>query len=237
MEALAAGSAILRLALAGLATVAALAPVSADTPEPRADIAFALPSLPLDIALSRFSSASGINILYDHGLANDRRSSALLGHFSGPQAMLLLLRGTGLVARFTSPKAAILVRGDEAATASAASPSAGAAGPSYVLQALHVTASSLIGGPNPAFETYARRMQGELSMRLTSAKAASLEPFRIDVRVHLDADGTVRDLALIAGTGDDMLDKRIVSLIEGTRISQPPPAGLPQPLRFRITSR
>ena len=193
-----------------------------------------VPAEALNLALARFATLSGVDLLYDHALAAGRTSSTLAGTYTPQQAILLLLRGTGLAVRFTSRTAAVVFLPDQpAATPAEAKPS----GKTLDLDALRVTASPLIGSPSGVFDAYGRQAQGEIYRRLAADPALNGVVFRIELRVDLDGEGVIRNAHLMTGAGDSRLDSKILALVDGARLSQPPPPGLPQPLRFRIVSR
>lgn len=189
---------------------------------------------PLTDALAQFATLSGVDILYDHSLAANRRSPPLVGVYTPQQAIPILLQGTGLAVHFTGRKAAVIAPADRPAEGAAAAKQSDKA---LDLDVMRVTASPLIGTPNAAFDAYGRAAQSELSQRLASDPSLNGAVFRIELWVRLDEDGSIRQPHLIIGSGDHRIDRKILALLGGARLSQAPPAGLPQPLRFRIDSR
>ncbi|HVW70349.1 MAG TPA: energy transducer TonB [Steroidobacteraceae bacterium] len=61
--------------------------------------------------------------------------------------------------------------------------------------------------------------------------------YSVDVEAWVREDGTVERIRLEKSTGDRQRDKAIEAQSSGCRISEPPPAGMPQPIRLRIVSR
>ena len=61
---------------------------------------FNIPAEPLARALERYGDATGREVLYDTGLALDRRSAAVDGLLTPVEALATLLQGTGLAASF-----------------------------------------------------------------------------------------------------------------------------------------
>ena len=58
------------------------------------------------------------------------------------------------------------------------------------------------------------------------------------VRLWLAPDGRIQKFKVVTSTGDAALDRDLVAALESLdRVSEMPPAGLPQPVRLRIVSR
>lgn len=224
----------LALALAAAPAVGPAAP--ADFTHP-AQQRYDIPAEPLNAALAQFATISGVDILYDHSLADGRQSSAVHGVYTPQRAIVALLRGAGLACRFTDRRAAVIFpptpQGGPGAAAGGrvATPPA----PGLSLDVMRVTAAPLIGSPD--FDGYARTAQRDIYRRLETAPALQDAAFDVEIRVSLDPSGVIRQAQMMRGSGQPALDRRIVGLLEGARLSGPPPTGLPQPLRFRITSQ
>ncbi|MFD2265148.1 TonB-dependent siderophore receptor [Lacibacterium aquatile] len=95
------------LLLSGSALVAvpmiAMVPTEARA-QAQAPVAFAINPQSLDGALAAFGAASGIQVLYDAGVANGVRSPGVSGSMDPQEALSRLLAGTGFAPRFTGPK-------------------------------------------------------------------------------------------------------------------------------------
>jgi hypothetical protein len=72
--------------------------IAQQAPQPIEAIYFDIPAQSLAGALDRYSTASGLMVMYDSGLAKDRRSTAVQGLLAPDVAISVLLEGTGLVA-------------------------------------------------------------------------------------------------------------------------------------------
>lgn len=89
---------------AGVSLMAPSAPAQAQatasvTP---ARMAFSIPAQDLNDALLSFAQKAGVRVFFDTGKFGGRRSSPVVGTLSAPEALDMLLRGTGLSYRFTA---------------------------------------------------------------------------------------------------------------------------------------
>ncbi len=88
------------------------------------------------------------------------------------------------------------------------------------------------------FGWYASVLKENLLQYLSEQPDIRSKPYQVEVRLWLQADGTVGKIALGNSTGDAALDRRLKTLLAGLgRVSEAPPDGLPQPVRLRIVSR
>jgi len=61
---------------------------------------------------------------------------------------------------------------------------------------------------------------------------------RLRIRTRIDAEGVLRDVALVRSDGDAAQARRIQALLEGTQLGAvPPPPGLRQPLLFEVAAQ
>lgn len=89
---------------------------------------------------------------------------------------------------------------------------------------------------NP-FNTYAGLLKGDLQRYLRQNKTLRLRQYRIEVRVWVGNDGSLKRSELIGGTGDDGTDESIREALKTAPIfSEAPPANMPQPIRLRIVT-
>ena len=70
---------------------------------------FAIPAQPLPTALLQFSEASGVELVFDAGLAEGKQAPALNGTYAPGDALALLLSGSGLTYRVAESGAVTLV--------------------------------------------------------------------------------------------------------------------------------
>ncbi|MEL7446666.1 MAG: STN domain-containing protein, partial [Pseudomonadota bacterium] len=88
--------------------------------------AYNIPAQPLQAALNAFAEASGSDLLYASDLVDGKQSSAVNGNYSAPDALRILLRGTGLAAAQVSGNVfSLQVQGASASSDAAASPVSG----------------------------------------------------------------------------------------------------------------
>lgn len=102
-----AGTAVNALVL-GLMVSGLGVPVTAAQAQTAANVAparmvFDIPAQDLNSAILSFAQKAGVRVFYDTAKFGARRSSAVSGTLSAPEALGILLRGTGLSYRFTAP--------------------------------------------------------------------------------------------------------------------------------------
>lgn len=226
---------IQRLALllwAGFWPQAALAQEQA---RPVAPQHYVIPTERLDKALANFAATSDVDILYDNELAAGRRSTAVAGRYSPPQALAILLTGTGLSWRFTKTRAVVIF----AAASNVAGPSRAADPyPVMTLDTLQVRASPIIGGSSRAlFNAYSNWVLSELYRLIQPDRADQTRAFRTEVQLWISEKGIVHRLEFLKRTGDHASDQLIEARIRGAHFERPPPVDLPQPLRFMVEGR
>ena len=93
-----------------------------------------------------------------------------------------------------------------------------------------------IGGGDK-FAWYAGVLRAQIQKALSRNDKLRGAAFRIIVHVWVDADGAVKRAELMDSTGDTEKDKKIqLALAEIPPLRDVPPADLPQPIRFRLSS-
>jgi protein TonB len=96
----------------------------------------------------------------------------------------------------------------------------------------------LAGQEDRAFDWYKSAVGAELIDRLSENQDIRRKRYSVALRLWLSSDGHIERLHMDGTTGDKALDRRLVAALEDLgRISEPPPQGLPQPVRLRIVSR
>lgn len=230
-----------RRGLALVAPVVALllsAPASSQDNRPGADVqAYDIPAQQLDSALTRYAATSGVDFLLDEPQVANRRSSAVIGTFTPPQALHILLQGTGLVARFTSRTSAVIMP-----VARAGEPIASAENPGrpvVALDMMRVTAPRLIasGRPPPNLHFISRVGAGIHDLVLAANLAERGPGGRLRIQTRIDGDGRLHDVQIARASADPQHDARIVALLEGARLDLIPPAGMGQPLLFDLVGK
>jgi len=96
----------------------------------------------------------------------------------------------------------------------------------------------LLGSGGSAFTWYAGLLKGEILEQLQEVKAARSGAYSVVVRIWVRSDGSVERIRLAQSTGDRERDSAIESALQRIdRVSQGPPADMPQPVSLRIVSR
>lgn len=93
------------------------------------------------------------------------------------------------------------------------------------------------GGGGGGYGAYGGVVRGAILRRLQGDPATRDAEFGGGVNVWLDAGGRIERAALVRSTGDAAMDAALVRLLRGVDVGQPPPAGMPQPIRLRIGAR
>jgi protein TonB len=96
----------------------------------------------------------------------------------------------------------------------------------------------LLGTGGSAFSWYAGLLKGEILDELQRVKSARSGAYSVSVKVWVRADGSVERIRLAQSTGDRERDRDIENALSHIgRVSQSPPADMPQPVSLRIVSR
>lgn len=96
----------------------------------------------------------------------------------------------------------------------------------------------LSGSGGSAYAWYAGLLKNEILGELNALEAVRSGAYSVVVRVWVKPDGTIERFQLAQSSGDANRDRAIESaLTRIARISQAPPADMPQPVSLRIVSR
>lgn len=96
----------------------------------------------------------------------------------------------------------------------------------------------LLASGGSAYAWYAGVIKNEILGHLGEEKKVRTGSYSVVVRLWLRRDGTIEKTILASSTGDKERDRAIeVALSQMARVSQPPPADMPQPISLRIVSR
>jgi periplasmic protein TonB len=96
----------------------------------------------------------------------------------------------------------------------------------------------LLASGGSAYAWYAGLIKNEILDRLSNDKKVRNGSYTVVVRLWLRHDGTVEKANLVGSTGDRERDHAIeAALSQLDRVSQAPPADMPQPISMRIVSR
>jgi TonB family protein len=61
--------------------------------------------------------------------------------------------------------------------------------------------------------------------------------FQTLARVSVDAQGAIVDSRIIGSSGNHKMDEAVQQSLEGVKISEPPPDGMPRTMNIRISSQ
>lgn len=203
----------------------------------QAPLRFDIPTEPLEQALNRFAEVSGMDVLYSQAIASGRRSAAVTGALTPPQAMAVLLTGTGLSSRFTSPRSVVVFMPGATDGASVEyQPRVAGDTASLDLDPMRVTAPRLIGAPSrDPFRDYAERAQSDIRHSLDAAQLViDGRAYEILVSTRIGPDGSLRDVRILRSGQDRLHDSQIVALLTALRLASEPPPNMPQPLIFDV---
>jgi len=96
----------------------------------------------------------------------------------------------------------------------------------------------LLASGSGAYTWYAGLLKNEILERLQDETRARSGAYSVLVKVWVRGDGSIERITLVQSSGDKERDRAIESaLARISRISQGPPADMPQPVSLRIVSR
>jgi periplasmic protein TonB len=96
----------------------------------------------------------------------------------------------------------------------------------------------LLASGGSAFAWYAGLLKSEILDQLNSERLARKGEYTVMVRVWVRNDGSVDHVHIVQGSGDRERDSAIeTALGRITRLSQAPPADMPEPISLKIVSR
>ena len=102
----------------------------------------------------------------------------------------------------------------------------------------HQGGRDLLASGGSAFMWYGGLLKNEIVDRLQDDKEARKGSYSAVLNVWVAKDGTIQRFRLAQSSGDKARDKAIEAAISRiTRISQAPPADMPQPITLKIVSR
>ncbi|MBT2372662.1 STN domain-containing protein [Pseudomonas fluorescens] len=173
-----------------------------------------LPAQNLAPALEAFSRATGMAVLVDRELTRGRRSIGVHGRYSAPQALGVLLTGTGLMARYARSDA-------------------------FTLQVPEVSTPALTRGPKARGTTrinssYATALQRAIERSLCRSPLTRPGSFRALVQVWVNHDGLIEHSFLVTSTGDVQRDEVLVRTLASTHVERPAPSSLRLPVTLLL---
>jgi len=183
---------------------------------------FDMQAQPLQDALAEFARITGHSVLVSSSLAEGRTASSVQGRLAPRDALRQLLVGSGLVARYVGEQSFTLVPESVAeASAPVASRGEGSGRDDEAVADLR---------------DYAAALQSSITRVLCIAQPDAFGRYRLGVQLWIDADGAVRDIRVLEGSGQRERDARVLRSLRDLALDAPPPA-LPQPLTILLTPR
>jgi protein TonB len=102
----------------------------------------------------------------------------------------------------------------------------------------HKGGRDLLASGGSAYSWYAGLIKNEIVDQLQAEKQARDGDYTVIVRVWVRDDGTIERVRIAQSSGNRERDRAIeAALARITRVSQAPPADMPQPISLRIVSR
>ncbi len=88
------------------------------------------------------------------------------------------------------------------------------------------------------YSWYGQILKADLIDKLAEIRDIRRDRYSVEVRLWLSPDGRIQRFKIVTSTGDKQLDRDLVAALESLdKVSEQPPADLPQPVRLRIVSR
>jgi protein TonB len=114
----------------------------------------------------------------------------------------------------------------------------GSAGGDEFGLAAHKGGRDLIGEGGSAFAWYAGLLKSEILDQLNAERRVRSGEYSVVVRVWVRNDGSVDHIRIVQSSGSRERDQAIeTALARISRLSQAPPADMPEPISLRIVSR
>lgn len=189
---------------------------AADVQQP---IDFAVPAQNLQDALEQYSVITGRELLYGSNVVDGKRSAALMGRWPPDEALLILLRGSGVQARYAGKNAFTLLKANPVSLI-APVPSGTDGAPSIVLK-----------------KQYYRRFQTRFTRLLCQDDVLKKNVSRAVLQFWFSRDGGIERLRLLDPAGNDSFGQRLVSRARQLNLNSTLPDSVHQPLTVVIDPR
>lgn len=212
------------LAATGIAPFGAAIAVAQDARDQRVE--FDIPAQPLDMALTLYFRATGVQLLYDSGITADRRSSPVKGRFAPREALAMLLRGTGLIARYSRASAAVLTTAERDGALMAVP-----LGRVVVREKIRPARSSMVDRL-----AYYGRLESTLQTYLREDSRTRRLTFTVAIALEVSDAGHISTVHVQRSSGSGRTDGLILETLSG-RAVMPPPEGVAQPLLIALRGR
>jgi TonB family protein len=170
-------------------------------------IAFDIPSQPLDDALDSFGVVTGLQVFYETAVTAGLKSNAVKGEYDTATALSILLRGSELQARVLAPSTITIEQAD-----------AGAPG---------------LQEAKRASLPYYGSIQTSIMHALCQSPATRPGTYQIALQYWVDETGRVARSRLLASSGDAQRDAAIVRVVSST-VFNAQASKVPQPVTFAV---
>ncbi len=179
-------------------------------------VAFDIPAQPLVSALDQYAAVSGRPALFRSTLVAGRTSSPVHGRYTAQAALLLLLKGTGLVA---SEMGAGQVD-------------------AFVLKPESAAAAMSVRRPGAdSGAVYDGLVQARVWKAFCGNPQTVPGDYRSLLRFQVDASGRISRVRLIGSSGDKRRDAALLETLGRIQIEQAPPPDMAQPMTMLILPR
>ncbi|NEU99016.1 TonB family protein [Bradyrhizobium uaiense] len=195
---------------------------SAQTTQPVGRAWFDIPSQPLASALDAYSKATGVVIAYNGNLAVGRVSNAVQGQFNPQQAILILLKGSGLVADYTASDAIVVIP---------------APNETFVTRSPSAIALAALSQQSAIERRYSALLQERVTNALCAQRATRPGTYRAAISFWIGSSGSVTRVKLLGTTGDPQRDAAIAEAARRVSAGEAPPAQMTQPFTMVILPR
>lgn len=93
------------------------------------------------------------------------------------------------------------------------------------------------GGGNP-FSWYGKKASNDIQDILSESEDLRRKGYTAIIKLWVEADGSIKRFELARGSNDAQIDDLLTKLLAKYRkIDEPPPPGMEQPIKLKITSR
>lgn len=114
----------------------------------------------------------------------------------------------------------------------------GTAGSDSFGLAAHKGGKGLFGGGGSPFSWYGKMASKDIQAILSENEDLRRKDYSTVIKLWVEADGSIKRFEMARGSNDAQIDSLIEKLISKYRkINEPPPPGMEQPIKLKITSR
>jgi hypothetical protein len=204
-----------------------------DDPQYLAPLRFSIPSQPLASALQAYSTATGVQLLYESGVANGRYSTGVEGDMTRDAALRILLSETDLTIHYARVNSVTLA---PALSNPDDPPAALFNKADLILEPLRIRRPT-DRNDGSQLQAYNGIIRADIQQALRKDAKTRSGSYSAGIKLWIDGPRTVQKTELFRSSGDQERDDAISRLLDGLQISQAPPANTPQPVTIIINVR